>query len=285
MRVTKRVAAVLLALAMVAAMFAGCSSNKNAKYGDDVCIIGYTESVAPFLEVNDKGEATGFFAELWASIFDDVKGDLKSYVFEQVEENYQLEEDGGFFNEEGGMEYNAALLMGAVYKNHGTINEDYSFTQPIITNRVVTVTAKDSKVKTYADLAGKRIVTVSDAAKKALELNSVFVDSAKSVAEAKDLDSALAMLDSKKADAVVVDELTLMPSGKVDSYTILDKELDTIEYFIACKKYSGWKDSINEAIREHKSEKYGDGDTFTPLVEKYFGYNASAFSYETEGDQ
>ena len=55
----------------------------------------------------------------------------------------------------------------------------------------------------------------------------------------------------------------------------MENELDTIEYVIACAKYSGWKDSINEAIKELKDEEYGDGDTFTPLVEKYFGYNAS----------
>ncbi len=280
----KRIFSVLVAMTLVVATFAGCSSNKDAKYSDEVCIIGYTQSVAPFLEVDKNGKATGFFADLWKAIFNDVKGDLKSYVFEQVDEGYQLEEDGGFSNANGGKEYSAALLMGAVSKNTGTINEDYSFTQPIISNRVITVTAKDSGVKTYADFAGKAIVTVSDAAARALADNATIANAAKSVVKAADIDKALDMLDSGKADAVVVDELTFMPSDRVDSYTVLDKELDTIEYFIACKKYSGWKDSINEAIREQKSEKYGDGDTFTPLVEKYFGYNASSFEYETAGD-
>lgn len=280
----KRIFSVLVAITLVVATFAGCSSNKDARYSDEICIIGYTQSVAPFLEVDKNGKATGFFADLWKAIFNDVKGDLKSYVFEQVDEGYQLEEDGGFSNAEGGKEYSAALLMGAVSKNTGTINEDYSFTQPIITNRVVTVTAKNSSVKTYADFSGKKIVTVSDAATKAFADNAVIANAAKSVIKAEDIDKALDMLDSGKADAVVVDELTFMPSDRVDSYTVLDKELDTIEYFIACKKYSGWKDSINEAIREQKSEKYGDGDTFTPLVEKYFGYNASSFEYETAGD-
>ena len=42
--------------------------------------------------------------------------------------------------------------------------------------------------------------------------------------------------------------------------------------------------TINEAIREIKSEDYGDGDEFTPIVKKYFKYNASKFDYKTEGD-
>lgn len=284
MRIAKRVLSILMVVTVVGAMFAGCSSNQEAKYSDTVCIIGYTQSAAPFLEVDDKGKATGFFADLWAAIFDSVKGDLKSYVFEQVDECYNLEEDGGFVNPDGGKEYSASLLMGAVYKNHGTINEDYSFTQPIITNRVITVTAKDSKIKNYANLGGHRVVVVGDTANKALELNSKIAGAIKPVGPAKDLDAALDMLDTGKADAVVVDEITFMPDDRAENYAVLDKELDTVEYYIACKKYSGWKDSINEAIHEQKSEKYGDGDTFTPLVEKYFGYNASSFSYETAGD-
>jgi hypothetical protein len=75
-----------------------------------------------------------------------------------------------------------------------------------------------------------------------------------------------------------------MPSDKVDSYTVLDGELDTIEYVIACAKYSSWKDSINEAVRQLKDEKYGDGDEFTPLVEQYFGYNASSFNYVAQSE-
>ena len=34
-----------------------------------------------------------------------------------------------------------------------------------------------------------------------------------------------------------------------------------------------------------KSESYGKGDEFTPLVEKYFGYNASSFDHQTDGDE
>ena len=36
---------------------------------------------------------------------------------------------------------------------------------------------------------------------------------------------------------------------------------------------------VNEALLELKDPKYNDKDEFTPIVEQYFGYNASNFSY------
>lgn len=284
MKKTKRIFAMLLSAILIAACFAGCSSENKEKYSDKTLIIGYTESAAPFLEVDKNGKATGFEADLWEAIFDDVKGELENYRFEKVEEGYALENDGGFFDSSE-KEYSAALLMGAIHKNDSTFNEDYSFTEPIISNRIVAVVNKDSEIKTYADFKDARAVTVSDIAKETFKKNSAVSSVCKSVSEAETIDNAFTLLDSGKADVIITDEFNLMPSEKTKSYTILEGELDTIEYVIACAKYSGWKNSINEAIREHKSEKYGDGDEFTPLVEKYFGYNASSFKYETEGDK
>lgn len=291
MKAIKKILAVILSVTFIAACFAGCSSNENEKYSDETLIIGYTQATAPFLIADNDGNVTvsesvdsGFEAALWEAIFDDVKGELTGYTFEKVDEGYKLEEDGGFFDSDNN-EYDAALLMGAVSKNNGTFNEDYSFTEPIITDRVIAVVSKNSKISTYADFAGANVVTVSDIAKTSLEKQSAISSSCASVKEAAGIDEALALIDSGKADAVITDEFNFMPSGKTDSYTVLDGEIDTIEYVIACAKYSGWKDSINEAIRELKSEDYGDGDDFTPLVEKYFGYNASSFNYETDGDK
>ena len=284
MKIVKRIFAVAMAVAVVASCFAGCSSKNAEIYSKDVAILGYTKEVAPFLTDVKDGKAKGFEADLWKAIFDSVKGDLKSYRFEQIEEEYTLEESGGFFDSTD-REYSACLMFGAVSKNNGTFNKDYSYTEPIITNRVITVTAENSKITTYAQMGGARVAVVGDVAKKALEENRAIYSSCASVTEAS-LDDAIAGLDISY-DAVVVDEFTYRPDEMLKSvyYPVIPGELDTIEYVIACAKNSGWKDSINEAIREMKSEKYGEGDEFTPLVQKYFRYNASSFSYETDGDQ
>jgi ABC-type amino acid transport substrate-binding protein len=286
MKTTKKLIAIILSVILIAVCFSGCSSSKDDKYSDETLIIGYTQQVAPFIEVDGDGNATGFIPDLWESIFKNVKGDYKSYVFEQVDEDYTLEESGGFFNEDSktGTEYSASLLVGAVAKNSGTFNEDYSFTEPVITNRIIAVTANDSDIKNYGDFAGAKAVVVSSDAKTSFEAHTAQYNACASVTEVETIDEALSLIDSGKADVVVTDEFSFNPSDKASSYTVLDGEFDKIEYVIACAKYSDWKDSINEAIREMKSEDYQDGDTFTPLVEKYFGYNASSFNYQTDGD-
>lgn len=285
MKLAKRMIAVIISVLLICAAFAGCSSNKGETYGDTVLIIGYTEEAAPFIEsVNEDGTATGFIPELWKAIFDSVKGDLKSYRFEKVEEGYELESDGGFKDSQG-KEYSAGLLMGAVSKNNGTFNEDYSFTEPIISDRIIAVVPKNSSVKSYADFAGKRVVTTDETSKAALEKQNTIFAACASVSDAKSIDDALAMLDSGAADIVITDEFQFIPKGDTEKYEALEGELDKIEYVIACAKHSGWKDSINEAIRELKSPDYNDGDGFTPIVVKYFGYDASSFDYETEGDE
>ena len=275
----KKLFAFLLCLALVICVFAGCSKADGEKYSDAKLIIGYTEASAPILEVGKGGKATGFEAELMKAIFDGVKGDFKSYTFEKVEEGYELEKDGGFFDSDN-KEYSAGLLMGVVTTNKGTFNEDYSFTDPIITNRIIAVAAKDGERTGFNEFLGARVVTVSDAAAAALEKNTAIASVCKNITKENDVKKALKMLDDGKADIVVTDEFSFMPTGKAKSYKVFDGELDKIDYVIACAKYSGWKDAINEAVYELKSEDYGSGDEFTPLVEKAFGYNASAFNWE-----
>ena len=279
----KKAISLALAVILIICAFSGCSSNENKNYiadgfSDETLIIGYTEDAEPFIKGAKDGNATGFYPELWKKIFGDIKGDLKNYRFEKVKKGYILEEDGGFFDKEK-KEYSAGLLMGAVKKNDGTFNEDYSYTEPIITNRIIAVVKKGSNIKRYSDFNNSTAVVTGDEAKTALEKNTAVRASLSKVDENKDIKSALALLDSGKTDVVITDEFSFKPL-KVDSkYSVLDGELDTIEYVIACAKNSDWKNSINEAIRELKSKDYGDGDNFTPIVEKYFGYNASSFDY------
>ena len=147
--------------------------------------------------------------------------------------------------------------------------------EPIITNRIIAVTAKGSERKNFAEFKDAKVVVLSENAKAAFEKNAAISSVCKSITEEKDIETALSYLEFGKADILVTDEFSFNKSDRAKNYTVMENELDTIEYVIACAKHSGWKDSINEAIKELKDPEYGDGDGFTPLVEKYFGYNAS----------
>ena len=194
----KKIIALVLSVALIMCIFAGCSSKNSEKYSDTTLIIGYTEETAPFLKVDKNGKATGFSADLWKKIFDGVKGDLKDYRFEKVEKGYALEDEGGFFDSEK-KEYSAGLLMGAVKKNDGTFNEDYSFTEAIISNRVIAVTKKGSKVKSFSDFAGAKAVVLNPVAKESFSKNTQLSSACAGVTEVKDLNAAFTALDSGSA--------------------------------------------------------------------------------------
>lgn len=280
MKKMKKILAFTLSVMFVVLCFVGCSASEEAsEITDETMLVAYTAETKPFLYKDENGKMAGFDVELFKSIFDSIKGDYKDYEFVQVDEGYKIGEDTAYTDKDGN-EYTASIMIGAVQTNSGSFNEDYSFTEPLISNKVVTVVNQNSKISNYADIAGTNVGVVGDTASAAFDKNSTIKNSAKQVKTYSDAAAALKDLTSGAVDAVVIDEFSLNSVENADSFVVLNGELDTINYVFACKKYDGLAESMNEAIYELKSLNYGDADDFTPMVEKYFGYNASDFNYE-----
>ena len=70
-------------------------------------------------------------------------------------------------------------MIGAVQKNVGSVNEDFSFTNDIITHRIITVTKSGNNISDYNDLSGKKLAVVTDIAKAALDKNATIKNSNK----------------------------------------------------------------------------------------------------------
>lgn len=278
----KKLFSVVLCTLLLGSMFAGCSGSGSKMADtitDETLLIAYTQSNAPFFEISEDGKtASGFEAEIIEKIFDSIKDECKNYKYVKVEEGYRLGEDAAY-TDENGKEYIAYIAVGGVQKNSGTHNEDYSFTNSTISNRILTVTKKDSQITDYAKLSGAKVGVVGAQAKAALEKHTAIAGSCKSITDYTDAKAALADLDAGKLDAVVTDEFSYRTLDGTASYTELPGQLDTIEYGFATAKYDRLKEAVNEAIYELKDPKYNDTDEFTPIVEKYFGYNASSFDY------
>lgn len=280
MKTMKKVIAVFLSALFVVLCFAGCSSSGAAeKITDDTMLVAYTAEKKPFIYTGEDGNLTGFDVELMGKIFNDVKNDYKNYKFIQVDENYKLGEDAAYTDEDGN-EYIAYVMVGGIEKNTGSFNKDHTFTKDIIDNRVIAVTAENSRIKTYADLKGAKAGVVTDAAKAALDKNTVIKEGLKNVKEYKDAQSAVADLTAGKIDVIIIDEFSFNGITGNDHFKVLDNELETISYVYSFKKWDWYDEAFNEAIYELKSPEYNDADEFTPIVEKYFGYNASNFEYE-----
>ena len=282
MKKTKKLFALALCLMLVVLTFAGCSkAGKAEEITDETLIIAYRAENAPFIYTDENGELTGFDVELMETIFSDIKNDYKNYAFVLVDEDYRLGEDGAYVDDEGNA-YPSYLEVGGLAKNTGTFNEDYSMSNTVIENKVITVTAAGSAIKSYADLAGATVGVVSDVARAGLDKNAAVKNSLAAVNNYTDLATAINDLNAGTIDAIVVDEFTYYAGGADETLTVLEGMLDDIEYVYGFKKFDWYKDSINTAIMELQDPEYNGADEFTPIVEKYFGYDASNFEYSAK---
>lgn len=278
MKVFKKIFAIALCGILIASAFAGCSKSGEAdKITDKTMLIAYTDEVEPFLYKDKNGKLAGFDIDLFKKIYDNVKNDTKNYKFVKVDKDYKVGDDVAYTNKDGD-EFIAYTMIGAVQKNVGSVNEDFSFTNDIITNRIITVTKSGNNISDYNDLSGKKLAVVTDIAKAALDKNSTIKNNNKNTLYPT-IEDALSALDNGSVDAVITDEFNFSPLENAEKYQVLNGELDKISYAFMFKKGDWVVENWNEAIYELKSPDYNDKDEFTPMVEKYFGYNASSFDY------
>lgn len=278
MKVFKKIFAIALCGILIASAFAGCSKSGEAdKITDKTMLIAYTDEVEPFLYKDKNGKLAGFDVDLFKKIYDNVKNDTKNYEFVKVDKDYKVGDDVAYTNKDGD-EFIAYTMIGAVQKNVGSVNEDFSFTNDIITNRIITVTKSGNNISDYNDLSGKKLAVVTDIAKAALDKNSTIKNNNKNTLYPT-IEDALSALDNGSVDAVITDEFNFSPLENAEKYQVLNGELDKISYAFMFKKGDWVVENWNEAIYELKSPDYNDKDEFTPMVEKYFGYNASSFDY------
>lgn len=278
MKVLKKIFAIALCSILIASAFAGCSKSGEAdKITDKTMLIAYTDEVEPFLFKGKNGKLAGFDIDLFKKIYDNVKNDTKNYEFVKVDKDYKVGDDVAYTNKDGD-EFIAYTMIGAVQKNVGSVNEDFSFTNDIITNRIITVTKSGNNISDYNDLSGKKLAVVTDIAKAALDKNATIKNNNKNTLYPT-IEDALSALDNGSVDAVITDEFNFSPLENAEKYQVLNGELDKISYAFMFKKGDWVVENWNEAIYELKSPDYNDKDEFTPMVEKYFGYNASSFDY------
>ena len=266
MKVFKKIFAIALCGILIASAFAGCSKSGEAdKITDKTMLIAYTDEVEPFLYKGKNGKLAGFDIDLFKKIYDNVKNDTKNYKFVKVDKDYKVGDDVAYTNKDGD-EFIAYTMIGAVQKNVGSVNEDFSFTNDIITNRIITVTKSGNNISDYNDLSGKKLAVVTDIAKAALDKNATIKNNNKNTLYPT-IEDALSALDNGSVDAVITDEFNFSPLENAEKYQVLNGELDKISYAFMFKKSDWVVENWNEAIYELKSPDYNDKDEFTPMVE------------------
>lgn len=265
MKKLTKIAAVAAALALGAALLAGCASSEQAADVDvttegPTLIVGFDAGYPPYGFVGEDGAYTGFDL------------DLASEVAERNNWALQLEP----------IDWDAkdALL------NQGTINciwngftmegreGDYAFSKPYMHNEQVVVVKKDSGINSLEDLADKNVMTQVDSA--ALD---VLEGDQKALADTfaggkpqtiSDYNNAFMQLESGAVDAVACD-LSIADyqmSAKPDMFVKLDS-LSTENYAVGFAKDGDT--AMLEAVNKTLKEMYDDG-TIKQLCEKWGDY-------------
>lgn len=277
MKKMTKFAAVAAALALGAALLAGCSGASDSAATDNgaadgaattpatdapTLVVGLDNAYPPYGFIGSDGNLTGF----------DI--DLATEVAERNGWNLELE----------AIDWDAkdALL------NQGTINciwngftmegreKDYAFSDPYMLNEQVVVVRADSGIKSLEDLAGKNVMTqVDSAALDVLQdeegqkaLADTFAGGAAQTIG--DYNNAFMQLESGAVDAVACD-LSIADyqmAAKPDMFVKLEP-LSTEHYAVGFAKDgdTAMIDAVNKTLKE----MYDDG-TVEKLCEKWGEY-------------
>lgn len=253
----KKIIALVLALVLVAACFAGCEKKFDGK---DIAyiqkkgklVVGITE-YAPMDFKDDKGEWTGFDAELAKMVAKELGVDCEFYVLADWSKKF-MELDSKNID---------CVWNGMTITEEATSNASVS--TPYVLNAQVLVMKAD-KVGEYTTADSIKDLSV------AVEEGSAGQDAAeaagvKNIVKKQDQAGALLEVKSGVSDACIIDiTMANAMTGEGSDYADLAKgiSLTEEEYGIAFRKGSDLAAKVNELL-----EKYAKDGTLQKLAEKY----------------
>lgn len=263
-------AAACAALALGAAVLAGCAGGGDQKQGDanqqggDAAMtltVGFDQSYPPYGFVGDDGEFTGFDLDLAKEVCERNGWELKLDPIDWDAKDALL--NSGSIN----CIWNGFTMEGR--------EDDYTFSDPYMLNGQVIVVKADKGIASLADLAGKNVITQTDSA--ALDvLEGDRADLAATFANLETIaeyNTAFMQLESGAVDAVACD-LSIAQyqmSAKPDAYVMLDETLSSEHYAVGFKKGDT---ETAEKVSQTLKEMYEDG-TVEELCNKYSEYGLS----------
>ena len=271
----KKFLAIILTVALIVAVFAGCSGAKEggetAADAGKALKVGFDmDGFEPFGYKDDKGEWTGFDLDLAAEVVKLIDG---YDSIELVPINWDTK-DEEMKNGSVDIIWNGFTIEGR--------EDDYEWTKPYMKNAQVIVVSENSGINSKADLKDKVVGTQKgssglDAINSDEELLSLIKDG--KAMEFDGYETALLELQQGSMDALVIDEQVIsvkIANGEVEGYKILDDKLSEESYGVAAKKGNTELVSQIEAVLDTLAEQ----GKVKELSEKYFGYDATVWAEE-----
>lgn len=257
----RRVISTIAAAMMTASMFAGCGQTASAPDIADrtKLIVGFDAEYPPYGYMDESGEYTGFDLELAQAVcelegWELVKQPIEWQVKDQTLNAFEID-----------CIWNGFTMNGR--------EDDYTFSVPYVDNSQVIVVAKDSGIRSLADLAGKKVgVQAASAALDVLQSEEEggqkeLTDTFESLNQFSDYNTAFTELQGQALDALAIDIAVAkyQIASRGEGFMILDETLNKEQYAIGFRKGDqDLCDVINADL-----QKLANNGTVTKLAEKY----------------
>ena len=285
MKKIKFVAALVAALAIAAFVLAGCSSGASSSAassasGSDssasasasassgaaeefTLVVGFDAGFPPYGYTDEAGNPIGFDLDLAKAVCDKMGWGFEAKPIDWKSKDLELE--SGNIN----CIWNGFTIEGR--------ESEYQFTKPYMLNEQVIVVKADSGITSFADLAGKKVITQEGSAALDLltkddehvgdhaDLGATFAGGAPDTIA--DYESAFMQVESGAYDAVAVDlPVAEYIMNKMDAeYVILDEQLNSEHFGVGFKL---GEVELAQSVSDVLLEMYQDG-TVEQLCDKY----------------
>lgn len=252
----------LLALFVLTAMIvAGCSSQTQKPAAPtEKLVMGLDDTFAPMGFRDEKGNLIGFDVDLANEVAKRINVTIEFQPIDWTMKETELNAGNIDFIWNG-------------YTITPARKEMVAFSKPYLENSQIIVTLAESDIKTKADLSGKNVaVQAESSAVDAIKAEPEVLKTFKDLAEFSTNNEAFSDLESKRSDALVVDEVLArfyMKQNGQEKYKVLEENFGDEEYGVGLRKAdTELLKKLDDALDAMKS----DG-TYDQIYAKWFSEN------------
>ncbi len=233
---------------------AGQEDNTQPSGEKQKLIVGFDAEFPPFGFIAEDGSYDGFDLAMAKELCSRLGWDFEAVAIDWDTKDAELK--AGSIN---------CIWNGFTYTGR---EEEYTWSDPYVENKIVLVVKADSGITSMADLAGKTVMAqAASSAVDAIEANEEFKSSLKEVVELGDYNMGFMELAQGSVDAVAADMgvAAYQAASNEGDYVILDDAISTEQYAIGfLKGNTELRDAVNAELL-----KMAEDGTMTSIGENY----------------
>ena len=233
---------------------AGQEDNTQPSGEKQKLIVGFDAEFPPFGFIAEDGSYDGFDLAMAKELCSRLGWDVEAVAIDWDTKDAELK--AGSIN---------CIWNGFTYTGR---EEEYTWSDPYVENKIVLVVKADSGITSMADLAGKTVMAqAASSAVDAIEANEAFKSSLKEVVELGDYNMGFMELAQGSVDAVAADMgvAAYQAANNEGEYVILDDAISTEQYAIGfLKGNTELRDAVNAELL-----KMAEDGTMMSIGENY----------------